>query len=166
MTEHDIRQFEVALQVALPAAYREFLLNPPFAEDSCSYEDLCLYGVHHLIEDNRRFRATAEGNSKLRPHERFLIIGSDHSESYYVLDLHDEALPVLEVGFGSSQEIVGQRPSFEALLSDFQRSEQEAAEDDAREAAAPAWPWSKCFVLAGFIVAWLAYIAYKAAKWL
>jgi len=164
MTEHEVRKLEAALDLVLPAVYREFLLHPPFAEDSNSYEDLCLYGVDPLIEDNLRFRATTGGNPKLRPSERFLVIGSDHSGLHYVLDLHDAGLPVMEVGFGEAQELFETWPSFAAFLSYSAQADREAAEEDAREAAAPPWPWTKRLVLAAFILAWLAYIAWKAAK--
>lgn len=162
MTERDIRKLETALAVAVPTAYRELLLNPPFTEVSCSYEDLCLDEVDSLIEDNMKFRAAVDGNPNLRPHERFLIIGSDHSEAFYILDLHGEALPVVEAGFGRRQEVFCTHPSFDAFLSHLQRSEQEAAEDDARAAAAS--PWVKRLIIAAFIAACLAYVAFMASK--
>jgi hypothetical protein len=162
MTKQDITQFESALGITLPGAYRTFLLLPLFTPDATAYGDLCLGDVGLLIEENRQFRANAEWPANLQPRERYLVIGSEEGNPLYVLDLHDALLPVVEASFGRTKEVVRCHASLAEFLSHLQRAEQEAAADDARAEAAS--PWPRRLFLAAFVLGGVFYVVCKASK--
>lgn len=164
MTDDDIRKLETALDVVLPTPYREFLRHPPFPEDGVGYEEFYFDNVGDLIDDNHRFRAAKDRNPALRPPDRFLIIGTNLSFAFFVLDLRDPALPVLDVSFGL-REVLETYPDFAGWLEQERLGAQEAAEHDAREAARTGWSRTEWLVLAVFILGCLAYIAYKASRY-
>jgi hypothetical protein len=161
MTEQDITRFETALGITLPSAYRTFLLQPLFTPDLTAYGDLCLGDVNLLIEENRNFRAKADGSTHLVPRKRFLFIGAEDGDPFYALDLHDALLPVAEASRGT-HEVLRSHASFADFLSHLQRAEQEAAADDARAEAAS--PWPRRLFLAAFVLGCVIYVAYKGSK--
>ena len=160
MTAQELHHLQILLGVTIPEAGRALFLDPPFTADSILAEELSVDDASRLIEDNKTFRSIAGGKSKLRPPERYLVIGSDLSTAYYVLDLHDDALPVLSVAFGADQEIYERHASLDEFLRGQKRLEQEAAEEDARMATAS--PWPRRLTLIAFILLCVLYIYYKA----
>ena len=94
--------------------------------------------------------------------KRYLVIGSNLSTAYYVLDLHDDALPVLSVAFGADQEIYERHPSLDEFLREQKRLEQEAAEEDAHLATAS--PWPRRLTLVVFILLCVLYVYYKTTQ--
>lgn len=163
MTEQDLHQIETALNIRLPEAYRALMLNPPFASDSGLAEELNVDRVEILIEDNTMFRKHTERKSKLQPPERYLIIGSNLSDSFYVIDLQgDPALPVMEVSFNFEREVYSTSASLDEFVHSQLQYEREAAEHDAAEVNAS--PWPKRLILTGFILLCILYVAYKAQR--
>lgn len=160
MTADELHHVQILLGITIPEAGRAFFLNPPFEADSALAEEFCVDDVSRLLEDNKTFRAIAGGKSTLRPSERYLVIGSDLSTAYFVLDLRDDALPVLSVGFGPDQEIHERSASLDEFLREQKRLEQEAAEEDARLANAS--PWPRRLTLVAFIVLCALYVYYKS----
>ena len=160
MTEEDLHQLEMALGVRLPEAYRAFLLHPPFTKDSGSWEDLWLDDAQGLIRDNKLFREHTDRKSKLQPPERYLVIGCNHSDSYFAIDLQgDAALPVLEVSFSPDREIHSTYASLDEFIRTEQQYDREAAEADA--AAAFASPWPRRLILTAFIILCILYVVYE-----
>jgi hypothetical protein len=164
MTNQELYELEFALGVNLPEAYRTLLLHPPFTEDSSTAQNLGLHDLRGLIRDNKTFREYTDRRSKLQPPERYFVIGSMDC-AYYAIDLQgDEALPVLEISFRPDREVYSTYESLDEFIRIEQESEQEAAEHDAKEAAAEASasPWRKRLIIAGYILGWVLYIVYKA----
>lgn len=135
MTTEDIKKLETKLGVQLPEAYRDLLLKPPFDEDSPTYEFLALHDVDLLIEDNLMLREQAQRYACLQPRTDFLCIGSDLSESRFVMHLTKPGNPVLEVDIHETEE---------------------------RASAGTNWP--AIIGGAVFILGWVIYIAYKVKQ--
>jgi hypothetical protein len=152
MNLDDLSKLENALGLALPQAYREFLQNPPFEEDSSAYESFCFGNVDHLIAENCRFREHYRaGNPKAfsrsfyakfsAPHE-FIFIGTDLGSGSYVMDLREPALPVYYVDHSNSLEVDETYACFGDLISEELESESEAKQEDLRRTANPGNGWS------------------------
>lgn len=159
MTTEDIKKLETKLGVQLPEAYRDLLLKPPFDEDSPTYEFLALHDVDLLIEDSLMLREQAQRYACLQPRTDYLCIGSDLSESRFVMHLTKPGNPVLEVDIHETEEVVKTYPSLADFVTAMRESDAEAKQDDERVSAGTNWP----AIIGGavFILGWVIYIAYK-----
>lgn len=158
MIPEDIKKLETKLGIQLPEPYREFLLKPPFEEDSSSFEFLSLRDADVLIENNEILRETAEWYPFLQPRSDYLCIGSDCSESWFVLKLNEPGNPVLEVAFHGTEEGVTTYPSFAEFITAMRDRDAEAKLDD-EKAASTKWP--AILVGAIWILGCVIYVAYK-----
>ncbi len=162
MPPEDIRKLEAKLGVQLPEAYRNLLLKPPFDEDSVTYEFLALQDVDLLIEDNLMLREQAQRYACLQPRTDYLCIGSDLSESLFVMHLAKPGNPVLEVDIHETERIVKTYPSLADFVTANRESDAEAKQDDERASTATNWP--AIIVGALFILGWVIYIANKVKQ--
>jgi hypothetical protein len=160
MTDEDLQRLETAIARPLPDEYRRFLLDPHFAKESCTYESLGLFDVGWLIERNQWMQAKATWNSNLQPRDRYLFIGSDFGSSMYVMDLESDTLTIRYADAGRTQEIHKSYGSFAEFLREMARMDQEAADDDARAAAASPWPGR--LILTAFILLCILYVVYRS----
>lgn len=162
MSPEDIKKLETKLGVALPEAYRNLLLKPPFDEDSPTCEFLALHDVDLLIEDNLMLREQVQRFACLLPRTDYLCIGSDLSESLFVMHLAKPGNPVLEVDLHETEEAVKTYPSLADFVTSMRETEAEAKQDDERASAATNWPAIFCGAL--FILGWVIYITYKVKQ--
>ncbi len=161
MIEQDLHQIETALNIRLPEAYRALMLNPPFAPDSGMAEELGFDNVKTLIDDNVIFRKYTVRKSELQPPERYFVIGSNLSDSYFVIDLHgDAALPVMQVSFSFEREVYSTCASLDEFIRTELEYTRESAEVEAAAEKASRWPGR--LILTVYILGWVLYIVYKA----
>lgn len=159
MTLEDISKLEARFSIQLPERYRRFLQKPPFDEKSGAFECLRLANLDGLIERNVWLREQDKGHPCLQPRSDCLWIGSDLSESWYVMNLKKPRNPVLEVDNHETVEVVKTYPSFANFLKTMRENDRESDDEDEEEAATTEWP----AVLTGaiFLIGWLIYLFYK-----